>query len=497
MNKIIKEADGLDDMVSMARKADIPEEEVLSLISEETKAAAKRTAVAEKVGAELTEAQTLRDPKKMVKERELLESVEPESQLVKDFAGKQTEDIKRTLEEGLGFKPKSKIETGELVQKALSKRKEQLGKLRTGHYNRAKKSAKEAGDIKIFDKEIKNAIPDVDTMEDLAIRAETPMKALDKALMKYGLKKPTKEMKKFVPQSITIQNFDKFRKLIDGISADDMTGAVEVAVGPIRRALDIEIDNLGKMGGAPKSVVSELKKGRAIAKERFIEFDPKRTTGKLIATKPKSSEMVIEASNVFDTLTAKGTKIEQLEKTVDSLKKGGFRGKKALDAIQSSTIYDLLDSSLDMKKTVTPKGSTKSTPLFDPAKFKQRVKDIGEDKLAVIFKDNPKTLDAIKNVEEFSGYLIPDIGKKISSETAKATAIRLTLIAASRIMALAPIAYFGATQVATPTAMARKAKKAVKMNKQAMKQISTASSKYPALATAIGTKQILGEENGE
>ena len=162
----------------------------------------------------------------------------------REFKLKQSEAIKENLKTNLGFSGKE--ETGELIHDSLTGRKKLLRTQKNELYASSAENAKEIGGVPVFIDNLKEAMPDADLFEDLAITAPQGMKSLDQILTKYGIKDPSSEAieKGFKATPLTVDNFERFRKTLNAIERGDQTGAVSVATRPIKEALDNEVDNL-------------------------------------------------------------------------------------------------------------------------------------------------------------------------------------------------------------------------------------------------------------
>lgn len=339
-------------------------------------------------------------------ERLMASTMDPNAAPFREFRQKQSEAIRRALSRSVDLEQTGE-ETGNLIKDALAGRKSLLRSQKNDLYQQAAEAAKDSGGIPLFTDNLKAAVPDADTFEDLAITAEGPMRSLDKLLTRYGIKEPTQEMidQGFQPKTLDVRNFESFRKSLNAIARGDNTGAVNVAIGPIREALDDEIMNLADTAadaGLGEKIIEPLRKARAVVREMKTEFNPRALAGQLVDVRRNSEEPVIYGSKVYDKLVSKATPVEGVRATVANLRRAGPQGAQALGDLQATTMLDLIEAGFGTKSR-----KIEGIPVFNPNAFQRRLERIGEDKLASIFSDNPSMLGRLKNISKIATDLIP------------------------------------------------------------------------------------------
>lgn len=341
-------------------------------------------------------------------EQRLLESAaDAQADPMRQFKLQQSNAIKSSLESVIGPE-KTAEETGALMMDALSGRKKLLRTQKNDLYRIAAENSKEAGGIPMFIDDIGEAVPDADTLEDLAITSPAAMGSLDQLLVKYGMKEPTEEMIEagFTPTPLTVANFERFRKTLGAIERGDPTGAASVAIGPIKDALDKEADLLAdRMAeqGFSADIVEPLKQARKTVRQLKTEFSPQSITGRMIGVKRDGVTPVIEASKAYSKLASEP--VENVRRTISSLAKSGEKGQTAIADLQTTTMLDLIGAGFG-----TESRKINGVKVFNPIAFKNRIKALGDDKLATIFGNNKQALNKIKNIDKIASDLIPPSG---------------------------------------------------------------------------------------
>jgi len=369
-----------------------------------------RAALFKQEGIPATKGEITKDFEQLSTEQRLLESPgEVASEPIRQFKLKQSESIKESLKKNIGFEP-DKEETGQLIHDALTGRKKLLRTQKNALYTEAAEAAEDIGGIPLISDGIKDAIPDPDTLEDLAITSPQSIESLNKILTKYGLMEPTEDMVKagFEPTQLNIKNFERFRKTLNMIGRGDQSGAANVAIGPIKDALDLELDELARVipsNKMPKEIFEKLKEARKTVRTLKTEFSPQSIVGKVIDTKKDGVTQITEASKIYDTISRKSQPVENVRKLVSSLTKSGDKGKQAISSLQASTILDLIDAGFG-----TESRKISGIKVFNPIAFKKRMKAIGIDKINTIFANERVILKSLGNIKKISSELIPPAG---------------------------------------------------------------------------------------
>ena len=218
-------------------------------------------------------------------------------------------------------------------------------------------------------------------------------------------------------------------------------------------------------------------------REVKTEFSPQALAGRLIETKRDGVTEVVEASKVVPTLFSKATPVEQLKKTLGNLSKGGEKGKQAIGDLQAATIMSLMDKAY---------GATGrkigETPIFGPAAFQKALKDIGEDKLNVLFSGNKEALSRLKNIESISKLIQPP-NAAVPKGSASVNADLFKRLMASKVP-------FGQTFMDVVDAAkisgdtGRSVQQALNAKPELIKMAESINRDYPALAAAMGIAAI-------
>ena len=365
-----------------------------------------RAALFTEEGIPATRGEITKGYEQLATEQRLIESVQDTAaEPLRQFKLKQSEAIKKNLRANFG--ETGKEETGELIHDALLGRKKLLRTQKNELYKAAAENAKEIGGVHIFVDNLKEAIPDTDLFEDLAITAPQGMKSLDQILTKYGIKEPTQEAleKGFKPTPLTIDNFERFRKTLNAIERGDTTGAVKVATGPIKEALDKELAEIGTVmarQGVPDNIIKPLVEARKVVRELKTEFSPQSIMGRIIDTKKDGVTQIIEASKVYDKLAGKAVPVEHMRRLIKSLTQSGEKGKQAIASLQATTMLDLIDAGFG-----TESRKISGVKVFNPIAFKNRLKAIGPDKMKALFANEKQVLKKLNNIEKIASELVP------------------------------------------------------------------------------------------
>jgi hypothetical protein len=426
-------------------------------------------------------------------EQELLEAAgETAAEPFRQFKLQQSESIKGRMRD-LFKGDVAKEETGQLIQDTLTGRRKLLRTQKNDLYRQAAEASAEGADVPIFTDKMAESIPDRMTMERLGILDEAGVDKLNKWLTRFGVKEPTSEMieKGFVPETLTVENFELFRQGLNDISQSSQ--AIKNATGPITRALDTEADELVEHlaeKGFGESVIAPLKEARKTVRQLKTEFSPQSIVGRIIDVKKDGVTQITEASKVYDKIIGKAAPIEDVRRLVKSLAKSE-KGDQAIASMQASTILDLIDAGFG-----TESRKISGIKTFNPTAFKRRLKNIGEDKVKAIFANNKAAFKKIKNIDKISGELIPPAGAvpKGSASVILDLVNQLGMVSiATKIPGGAFIT--GAVQQATrPVKTGAAVRQALKATPDIMKFRTVADELFPGIATALTIPPTIEEE---
>lgn len=342
-------------------------------------------------------------------EQKLLVSASDDARPFQLFKLGQSQDFEReafSLINQLGLSD----DAGNAIKSALVGSKQSMKDRKNALYKSMVDAAPEVRNTPIFTTDIRTAIPDQKILKDLEITSSGGMKQFHDALVQYGVIKDKDVVERYLSgpadafgnkreiTPLNVENYDQFRKLLNRIERSDETGAMSVAIGPVKNALDGEADFINKAlkeaGVEDATVFENLGQARNIVREMKEEFSPQSMAGRLIDTKRDGVTDVIEASQAVPKLLAKGTPVEDVAKVVRLLKNSDG-GKRALGNLQAAVVFRALEDSLSATGRKIDGQS-----VFSGDKFSKSLEKVGEDKLSVIFDGNTSGLKRLLNLRQ-------------------------------------------------------------------------------------------------
>ena len=302
---------------------------------------------------------------------------------------------------------------GDYVKNALENDLAILKRQKNAFYKKAADGAESLGGIPVLTDSIKAAIPDNRTIASISGIDGNNVQSVKDLLTSYNVSIFDDSVDRLAaqgvkPTNLTLENFDEFRKALGRSMDSDKSGATAVLAGPVKDALDFEMDNLAENvlknygDNAPKEVVDSLKAARATVREIKTEFSPQSIAGKLIGTKSDRFTPSVEASKVYGEIVGSNKPIEFLQRTVKRLNGAGKEGTEAMKSLQAATIIDLLESSL--------KGQTRKVQgqaVFSPVAFNNRLNQIGADKMKLIFGGNTPEYKKVMQMGRIAKSITP------------------------------------------------------------------------------------------
>lgn len=381
--------------------------------------------------------------------------------------------------------------TGETLKAALEGRKTLLKAEKSQLYKQAAEKAKDLSIVPILPDNLASAVPDSQVVRRIQRLVPGQASALDDLLVEFGVKKAPEGFTGTVTP-LSLGNLEDFRSAINMIERSDNTGTIKVLSGPLKSALDTEADLMAdaveKAGvqGA-KDLIDTLRQARGVVREVKTEFSPQSLAGRLIDLKRDGVSEVVEASKVVPTLFSKATPVEQLQKTLGNLAKGGEKGKQAIGDLQAAAVMKLMDDAFGASSR-----KIGETPVFGPAAFQKAIKDIGQDKLNVLFSGNKEALNRIQNMEKIAKLIQPPSGA-VPKGSASVNADLFKRFMASKIP-------FGQTFMdVIDTAKkagdtGRSVQQALNAKPELIRMAESINRDYPALGAAIGIAAI-GQAN--
>ena len=462
---------------------------------------AVRSALFEEAGVRATRGEITKKAADEGLEARIEESTRDElAEPFRQYKARQSEEIESYLS-GAVNKDVFDEETGGLIIDAVAGRKSLLKTEKNELYKEFYKATENAGEIPLFTDTITAAIPDPKVLNRLSITGKGPIKELNETLMTYGVMEPSEDfLKKGIePEILTATNFEDFRQTINQIekkAKQQGQESVLVASGPIKRALDAEIDGLAeslKMQGFPDEIIEPLKQARERVRTLKTEFSPKSAAGKLIDVKPDGVTAVTEASKLYNSnIAAKSIPVENVRKIMSTLRKAGDKGKAAIGSLQSTVMMDIINAGYGTKsKQINGKA------VFNPIAFKNRVEAIGKDKMKSIFFDNPEMLKKINNIDKISSILIRNA--KIEPKGSSSTILDLfDKLGFAKISSLVPVAGPMFNEVVKTSLERNKTRKEVKDSLLGTPELKKYSefldSTFPGIARALGVSAYIENE---
>lgn len=310
----------------------------------------------------------------------------------------QSEAIKSNLESELAAGVPERA--GESVKEAASARLDEIKANRRALYSSAKEQAESAGGIPVKTDNIKNAISE-SNLADIGATNENVASSIEKVLARFGVR--DSQLYKGDSVNLSVETAERFRRAITAIERSDTSGSASVVLGPVKRALDDELNLMTDAGiGMPPELQKTLKEARAAVRQEKTEFSPQSIAGRLTGLKRDGVTPIVEASRVVPKLLGPSGTTEDLMRTMQTLSKEGDKGKQAIGDLQASAIMQIMDTAFGA-------GSRQidGVQTFGPGAYKKAVDKIGKDKLNILFADKPDTLKKLKNIGEIAKLIQP------------------------------------------------------------------------------------------
>lgn len=370
---------------------------------------AARLARFKEVGADPTRGQLTRDFDQLKREQQLLVSgAESAGDEFRNFQLRQSQGITEYLNDLVqrqGLSPS----VGDDVKDALTGRRSTLKRERRNAYKKLAEQAENIGQAAISPNAIINGLPDARTIRSISRAAPQQFNALNDWLVEFGLREmPAEEMamKGIEPEVLSLSNFEEFRKGLNRISNSDQTGTIDNLILPLKNALDDEVGMAAEIfSGSGGGIAATAKEARRTNMALREEFDDAKITSKLIdSVKRGSTQPKIEASQVYGRLMANNSPIENLDRVIESLKKSGSDGKKALQGMRAQAVMDLLDSAFRAGSR-----QVKGERIFSPTPFNNQFDKL-KPKLEKLFADSPEDWKKLQSAVRVSKDLVPPEG---------------------------------------------------------------------------------------
>lgn len=304
-------------------------------------------------------------------------------------------------------------EVGANVKLALTGRLKDLTKQKNDLYKTIGETSPHVAEMPLFTDDIANALPSSAELRRASRLQGNNVEALQELMVEFGIEQSDEAIEAFTASGgevipLNVGNFEEFRQALNQLRGGISPGEKRTSffVGGIIDALDGEVDIVDKalqgVNITDRSVVESIAQARNIVRGIKTEFTPADIVGKLVGKNRDGVTPLIEASKVAPTLMAPNAPIEKLQRTVQSLQRSGPAGQTALGDLQAATIMRALD---DAVRAPSRKTSGVQTVAF--SQFFNNLNKIGDEKLQILFANNPSALSSLNVFRETARDLTP------------------------------------------------------------------------------------------
>lgn len=387
--------------------------------------------------------------------------------------------------------------TGDSIKDALTGRKQLLRTEKNALYKEVADASPDITSTPIFTDGILDATPDAKTIRRLRRLSPNSVEAVEDLMVEFGIDAGDEAVEAFLKTGgeitpLNLGNFEEFRVALGQIDRSDQTGAVSVITSRIRDALDDEatfIDEAIKGSGVTdQTILDTLKEARSRVRTLKTEFSPQAISGRLIDVKRDGVTPVIEASKVAQDLLRPNAPIENLQRTLASLRNSGARGQKAIQDLRASVIMDALENALR-----APSRKTSGIETVGGNQFANALSKFGDDKLAVLFEGNEQALNSLLNLKQTALDITPTAG---AVPRGSAPVILDLVKRAGRLPGLAAIVD-ALTFVVKAGADDRAVAKALRANPVVRKTLVGMRRNFPTIFERLGILAVLDSEESE
>lgn len=298
---------------------------------------------------------------------------------------------------------------GQTVKDALAKRRAGLKFNKNSLYKQLAEESENVEQIPLM-----IGLPDPTKKRRISRLVGSEANALDDLLLEFGIGDP-EEIAAFAEKGnsitpLTVNNSEEFLQAVNAIERKDQSNTIKVLTGPIKKQVDNEVDNVLRQldeAGKSSNLGNIARRARATTRQLKTEFSPQSITGRLIDVKRDGVTPVIEASNVINQLFKRGSKSrkEDLQRTIDSLKRAGKSGQQAIRDLQSASLMRVLDESLGAA-TRTINGER----VISGAQFQKALDKFGDEEFDILFKDQGQIRQQLKDFRKIAEDITPPSG---------------------------------------------------------------------------------------
>jgi len=377
---------------------------------------AARAARLESLDAPATQGDISLDFAQQAAEARLVESAaDPLGGPLRNIRLEQSQAFKAQLDEQIQ-KLGVNDDLGESLKDAISSRKTVLTKEKNDLYRKAAQQSDQIKDLPIITDGIASALPEKKDLRRLSRISGNDIEAVEDLMVEFGISNNPVSIDKFLETGgeiipLNVGNFEEFRQALNQLGDNSTSGgrATLIVTNKIKSALDKEGDLIGEAlvsgGITDTNVLGAVKEARKTVRQIKTEFSPQSITGKLIDVKRDGVTPIIEGSKVFNELIGTNKPPELLQRTIDTLNKGGTKGKRGIGDLQAATILDLVNSAFNAQTR-----KIDGVRTFGGTAFNKRLEQIGDEKLNILFKNQPAALRKLKTIGKAAEDLTPPSG---------------------------------------------------------------------------------------
>jgi hypothetical protein len=387
-------------------------------------------------------------------------------------------------------------ETGDLVKRALTGRLEDLKGQKNKLYKSFAEQSTNAAQMPLFTQPILDAMPPKAELRRISRLNGNNVAALDDLLVEFGVDQSQEGVERFVKSGgeitpLNIQNFEDFRQALNQLVDTQTPGgrATSAIVGKLKGVLDDEASiveqALMDANILDSNLIEPLREARSIVARMKTEFSAESIAGRLINSKRDGVTPIIEASKVYDAVVGRNQPIEYLERTMEQLRNSGAKGRQASAALQVETIMRAMENALK-----APSRKTSGIQTLGFSQFSKALDQVGDERLALIFADNPRALAGLRQYKGVAEDLTVD-----ARATPRGSA-PVILDVINRMGRAPGIAAFVDTIkfVVNAGADERAVRRAMNARPQIRRSIQQIQNDFPALASALGIAGIVTQE---
>jgi len=437
-------------------------------------------------------------------EQQLMETAGGEPSLkMQTLRGQQTQSVVKSLDDIIDSTGLPDL-LGESIKSAVRSRKKFVKSEAQAAYKALADSQAETGGIPLLmgDFKLIDGMPTEKELRVISKLNKTEYDALQDSLAEVGLSNDEAALKRLtaeglVPEQISLENFEVLRQSLGRIKQADQTGNMGRVIGPIMEELDRQVDfATGALTHSSSlDVAYAAKEARRSWRAYKTEFDPNTIAAKMIQNKPKSVIPFIEDSQAYGKISAKSVPIEQVDRLLQTLTNQGAKGNRAIANLQSNMVTDLLDSLVTGYSN-----KIGDVPVMSGANFSKKFNDPNfQDKMKLVFENNPRVLSQLQDVELAVRDLTP--GKlEIVKGSGSVILDVMNSIGVVKVFGAIPGGGLIMEQLRDLSARSKNRtafKRAIDARPEIKSAVTSINRDYPGLAAALGIGYIASEDENQ